>query len=196
MRQDIRQQSAVSPLVDTSASYGWLSIAVHWLTAIAIISLWLLGQSIESAGSAEVDARRALHVSVAASAWLVILFRIGWRFTAGHPKVRGLTQRIHITAKWTHYLMLLLLLLMLLSGPLMVWGGGQAVVIFDSIAIPGPVGESAQLRDLAHAIHSLSARALLVLVLIHIGAAFKHLMFHSDDTIVRMLWPGPAEERQ
>ncbi len=196
MPQDKQQETATSGLVDTSATYGWVSIAMHWLTAIAVIALWILGQRIEAAGSVEIDTRRALHVSIAAAAWLVILFRIGWRFNTGHPKVRGLSSRIHLVAKLAHYLMLVLLLLMLLSGPLMVWAGGQAVEIFDSIAVPGPIGESAQLRDLAHSIHSAAARALFVLVLIHIGAALKHLMFHTDDTIVRMLWPGPAEERQ
>jgi len=26
-------------------------------------------------------------------------------------------------------------------------------------------------------------------VLIHLGGTLKHIIFHEDDTIVRMLWP-------
>jgi cytochrome b561 len=196
MLQESPQDGATSRLVDTPSTYGWISIAIHWLTAATIIALWFLGQRIESAGSIDVDSRRALHVSIAASAWLVILFRIVWRLNAGHPKVRGQTQLIHNIAKLAHYLVLGLLLLMLVSGPLMVWAGGQAISVFDTVTIAAPIGTSAELEGFAHAIHSFAARGLFVLVLLHIAGALKHLMFHSDDTIVRMLWPGPAEDRQ
>ena len=37
---------------------------------------------------------------------------------------------------------------------------------------------------------------LFVLVIVHIGGALKHLMFHTDDTIVRMLWPGRTDEKE
>jgi len=195
MPEENRQGVAVSRLTDTPSSYGWVSIAVHWLIAVAVIALWFLGQRIESAGTADIDARRALHVSVAATAWLFVLFRIVWRFRAGHPQVRGQTLLTHRLAKSAHYLMLGLLLLMLLSGPTMVWAGGQAISLFDLMMLPGPVGASAELQEFAHVVHEFAARGLFLLVLVHIAGALKHLMFHSDDTIVRMLWPGSAEDR-
>ena len=178
-----------SRFADTSISYGWVSIVLHWLTATVVIALWFLGQSIDSAEAGNVATRRTLHVSVAASAWLVVLLRILWRFRAGHPKVRGLTERTHRIAMWTHYLMLFLLALMLLSGPLAVWATGQAIVIFETLVIPSPITVSDELQEFARTVHSISARGLFLLVLIHIGAALKHLMFHTDDSIVRMLWP-------
>ena len=92
--------------------------------------------------------------------------------------------------------MLAVLLVMLLSGPVMVWASGRPVQIFDMVSIPGPFVESESLRKMAWAAHSRAALALLILVVVHIGAALKHLMFHSDDTIVRMLWPGTRTETQ
>jgi len=179
-----------SNLLDDDSVYGWISILLHWVTAIAIVVLWFLGKSVFSSSTADIDAQRALHISLAASFWLVILARIIWRFRSGHPHVRGQTLLIHRIAKVAHYAMLIALLLMLVSGPIMVWSGGHDVGIFGLLAIPGPVPESESLRDFAWSIHSNSALLLVVLVVLHIGGALKHLMFHTDDTIARMIWPG------
>ena len=91
--------------------------------------------------------------------------------------------------------MLIVIALMLLSGPFLVWADGNAIALPGDIRIPGPVGKSAFLRELAWQIHENMANILFVLVVLHIGGALKHLMFHQDDTIVRMIWPGrPATQ--
>ena len=178
---------------DSHTRYGWTSIALHWITAIAVIALWVIGKSIFSSEPDFVDARRSLHVSIAAGAWLILLLRIVWRFRERHPRVRGQSLRIHRIAKAAHYAMLMLLLAMMLSGPLLVWAGGSPIGIFGLVSIPAPFAASDALRSLAWYLHSKAAMLLLVLVLLHIGGALKHLMFHSDDTIVRMIWPGKVE---
>ena len=183
-------QARKSRLYDTGSIYGWISILLHWVTAIIVIALWIIGQSIMNMPLEEVSDRRALHVSIAASAWLLLIFRALWRFRSGHPHVRGQSAVIHRIAVVAHYAMLVIMLLMLVSGPLMVWFDGRAITIFDTVAIPGPLGESQTLSELAWFIHSNAAMALFWLVLLHIGGALKHLMFHSDDTIARMIWPG------
>ena len=188
MVQEFRDRQ--SRLYDTGSIYGWISILLHWVTAIIVIALWFIGQSIMNVSLEEVDDRRALHVSVAASAWLLLIVRTLWRFRSGHPHVRGQSDSIHRIAVVAHYAMLIIMLLMLLSGPLMVWTGGRAIAIFDTICIPGPLGESETLGELAWFIHSNAAMALFWLVILHIGGALKHLMFHADDTIARMIWPG------
>jgi cytochrome b561 len=184
-----------SAMQDSGTVYGWVSIILHWSTAIAVIALWVIGKSILSSDPDAMDARRALHVSIGASAWFVILIRVIWRLRAGHPRVRGQSLRIHRIAKAAHYAMLMLLLVMLLSGPLMVWAGGRDIGVFGLVAIPGPFASSEALRSLAWYLHSKAAILLLVLTLLHIGGALKHLMFHSDDTIVRMIWPGKVETK-
>lgn len=193
MQDNSNTRKPQSGLVDGSATYGWISIGAHWLAAALVIALWLIGKSIMSSESHLIDGRRSLHVSIAASAWLLLLLRIIWRFHQGHPRVKGQTMRTHRIAKANHYAMLMLLLVMLLSGPLMVWAGGEQIGVFGLVSIPGPFGSAEGLRSLAWYLHTKAATILLVLVLLHIGGALKHLMFHSDDTIVRMIWPGKVE---
>jgi cytochrome b561 len=189
-KQSTQRNAAIR---DSDSVYGWVSIALHWITAATVVALWFIGKSIFSGDPDAMDARRSLHVSIAASAWLLILVRIIWRFREGHPHVRGQSMRIHRIARAAHYAMLTILLVMILSGPLMVWADGAKIDIFGLASIAGPFGASEALRSLAWYLHSKAAVLLLVLVLLHIGGALKHLMFHDDDTIVRMIWPEKVE---
>lgn len=191
-----QQQDASSRhyrLYDSAGIYGWISILLHWTTTVIVIALWFIGKSILNGSSEDADGLRQLHISIAASAWLLVAFRIIWRLRSGHPHVKGQTLLIHRIAKFTHYGMLAVLAVMLLSGPLLVWSSGGEIAIFDKLAVPGPVGESEALRSFAWLLHSNASLLLLVLVLFHIGGALKHLMFHTDDTIIRMIWPGRQE---
>ena len=179
-------------LRDSRSVYGWTSILLHWVTAILVIALWFIGRSIAESGPEQIDSRRALHISIAASAWALLLLRVIWRFRSGHPRIRGQSDLIHYVARTTHYTMLLVMIVMLLSGPFLVWSGGNSVIIFGALSIPSPLGHVESVSRLAWFIHSNAAALLFWLVLLHIGGALKHLMFHADDTFVRMIWPGKA----
>lgn len=188
-------QNSASPatkfqLLDSDATFGWASILLHWITAIIVVALWYFGKSILNGPPEDSDAMRDLHVSLAANAWLIIFARVVWRVRSGHPHVKGQSLRMHRIAKLAHYIMLLVLGLMLFSGPLLIWSGENSIDVFGLLTIPSPLSASESLREVAWFIHSNSSMALLVLVLLHIGGALKHLMFHSDDTIARMIWPG------
>ena len=160
-------------LLDRNNSFGWLSIGLHWFATVAIILLWFIGQSIALQSIEQIDARRSLHVTLGLIVWLPLVARIVWRFKAGHPRVNGQTLMTHQLAKAAHYVMLLLLLVMLISGPLMAW------------VMP----ERSALSEIAFSFHSFAAKALAVLVVLHILAALKHLMFHGDETVARIFVP-------
>ncbi len=165
--------SKTRALFDKSNSFGWLSIGLHWFATLAIILLWFIGQSIASQSIELIDTRRSLHVTLGLIAWLPLVARIAWRFKSGHPRVNGQTQLTHRLAKAAHYAMLLVLIIMLISGPLMAW------------AMP----DRGSLSEFAFTFHSNAAKALAVLVVLHILAALKHLMFHEDETVARIFVP-------
>ncbi|MBT8146708.1 MAG: cytochrome b/b6 domain-containing protein, partial [Gammaproteobacteria bacterium] len=111
--------SQSNSLQDQPNSFGWISISLHWITAVIITALWILGRSIEFQAVDAIDARRTLHVTVGLIAWLVLAGRIFWRLKHPHPRAVGQSNRIHRVARFAHYLMLGLLGIMLLSGPLL-----------------------------------------------------------------------------
>ncbi len=168
----MRNRSRENTLYDRPDSFGWVSILVHWVTTIVIITLWFIGRGITDQDSPEaIDARRGLHVMIALYAWLVLLFRIIWRLHQGHPRATGQTMFIHRVARTVHYVMLVVIATMMTSGPV--------VAFVDNRAI----------SEFALKIHATSASILFALVLIHLGGTLKHIIFHEDDTIVRILWP-------
>jgi len=168
----VTQDAKNSTLLDQPDSFGWVSIIVHWLTTIIIIALWFIGRSIAEQDSVvAVDARRGLHVTIGLTVWLLLLFRIVWRLRMHHPRAKGQSLLIHRVARTIHYTMLAGIVLMMISGPIM--------VLFNSNTV----------NAFALLVHRNVASAMLALVLIHLGGTLKHIIFHEDDTIVRMLWP-------
>ena len=163
----------ISSLLDKKNSFGWISIGLHWFAASAIILLWFVGQSIALQSVEQIDARRSLHITLGLIAWLPLATRIAWRLKTGHPHAHGQTLRTHRLAKTVHYVVLMVLVIMLISGPIMAW------------AMPN----RNDLAELAFIFHSFAAKALAVLVVLHILAAMKHLMFHEDETIARIFVP-------
>ena len=99
------------------------------------------------------------------------MFRIVWRLRMHHPRARGQSLFIHRVARTVHYVMLVGIALMMISGPFM--------ILFDEDTVTG----------IAFFVHRNTATAMLALVVVHIGGTLKHIIFHEDDTIVRMLWP-------
>lgn len=165
-----------SSFQDQPNSFGWVSIALHWTTAVVITTLWILGKSIEFQAADAIDDRRSLHVTLGLLAWLLLAIRIGWRVRYPHPRAVGQSDSIHSIARFAHYLMLGLLAVMLLSGPMLAW---------SLSALSGQSGMAA----IAHLVHGTAANLLALLVLIHIGGALKHLMFNDDETIARIFIP-------
>ena len=187
------QSRSDSPLWDRPDTFGWVSIAIHWLTTVLIVVLWYLGQSISNQGPAEIDARRALHVSLAVSGWLLLLFRIIWRVRIGHPHADGQSSRIHRIARSAHFAILGALLMMLVSGPVTIWAQANPTRFFGLLPLPVASSYHPLVAELAATTHAAAGMVLLVLVLIHVFGALKHLMFNDDETIVRMLWPKPRQ---
>ena len=164
-----------SSLDDQPNSFGWISIALHWTTSLALISLWFIGQSLAWLDPQAVDARRSLHILLGLIAWLPLMARIVWRYLQGHPKVLGQSALISKLARLNQNLMLGCVLVMIITGPVM--AGVGAWNLADSIAV------------VALWLHAKAAILLALLVVAHISGALKHLMFNDDETLARIFVP-------
>lgn len=175
---------------DETNSYGWVSIAFHWVVAGFIFTLWFLGDSIAFFETAEQKASfRRLHISIAVVGYLFLWARIIWRLKSGHPRLDGQSNLDHWVANTAHYVMLVGITFMLISGPLLVWSVGGAIDVFDWFSIPSPMGLNVGLYQWAYRIHDWSANAIMLVVVLHMSGAFKHLMFNDDEIFLRMFVP-------
>jgi len=179
-----------SRIKDSNDSYGWVSILLHWMVVCVVMTLWFIGDSAETLGAGdEAIEQIRLHISIAGCTYVVLCLRIGWRLISGHPSLDGQGPVDHWVANTAHYILLGAISAMLLSGPLMVWSGGRDILIFDWFSIPTPMGPNEILHGAMEALHVFSSRVILIVALLHMAGACKHLMFDDDDVFLRMLVP-------
>ena len=170
---------------DRDGGYGWTSIILHWLAAIAIIVLLFAGDSIGTAGE---PARRA-HTTIASCAWLVLAARIVWRLMEGHPPPAASQGRFSYTAGVAvHYALLAGIALMLVSGPVAGWSSGGGIEVFD-LHIPGAEPRIPDLYAIAREAHIIGAVVLAVGTAAHIAGVLKHMFFDRDNLFDRIMVP-------
>jgi cytochrome b561 len=183
-------EMAALRLNDSGHNYGWVSIVLHWLTAAAIIALWIVGDSIDADGGKYFDQTLRLHTTIGLSMYPFLAARIFWRLHCGHPGRLPTQGRIAFsTGKFTHYVMIYCLLALIVSGPLMAWAGALPLRLFDR-ALPAPFGPSLPLFNVLHEIHVFASSALALLALAHICSVFIHMMIPKDKTFDKIMTPG------
>ena len=167
---------------DRDGGYGWISIALHWLTAAAIFALLFVGDSIAAVGDGELR----LHTTIASMAYILLALRIVWRLVEGHPG--GKKSWSHTTGVAVHYALLFAIGLMLVSGPLAAWSSGVGIRIFQ-LTIPSPMPPSPSVFQFAKASHDAGAAILVWGVLVHVAGVLKHMFVDRDHLFDRIMVP-------
>jgi cytochrome b561 len=183
--------------INSERGYGWLSIALHWLAAFAILAMFWSGFAAENAGDlGDREARRALmgfHIGFGASIALLLLARIAAHFAQQRPAPVQQAKPLMLLSSMTHLLLLGAILIQVVSGPLAVWSGGRDINVFDVFAIPTPFAERNQgVHEAAEAMHALGRWALIVLIALHVLGALKHAFIDRDGVLRRMLAPAKS----
>jgi cytochrome b561 len=174
-------------LADTRTGYGWISIGLHWLTAILVVVMLFVGNSIPGPDGVYADKLR-LHTSLAFVFYIALWFRIYWRFAQGHPgPLPRQTGVFFLIGKYLHFSLLVALAGMLVSGPVMAWAGGFPVEVFSAFTLPPMIGLSPTAFVVSHTVHVACATYLALGVLVHMAGAAKHFFINNDGTIDKIL---------
>src|SRR5690348_13761373 len=143
------------------------TIALHWTTAILVVVLWTIGQTIDifPNGPLRVD-YRSVHIACGLALGVVLVARLAWRLTRRWslpPIDHGVLLFI---ARGTHWLLYALLITAVGLGIVYLWVRGDS--IFNLFRIPAydPVNR----RALSHQVgdwHALAANAILIAAGLH-----------------------------
>ena len=173
---------------NTQDGYGLVSIGLHWLVALTVTGLFVLGLWMVDLGYYHPWYQRApdLHKSVGVSLFVIMLVRVAWRYTNPIPQAigGGAQQR---AAAWVHRLMYTMMYLLMLSGYLISTADGRSISVFGRIAVPASISGLPNQADIAGKVHSVLAFALIALAGVHSLAALKHHLVDRDQTLRRML---------
>ncbi len=182
---------------NTNQSYGIVSILLHWLMAILIIGLFVLGEYMVDLDyySKWYNAAPWWHKSIGMGVFALLLFRIIWVLSNIHPTPLGSYKSWEIkAAKVTHYLFYILLIVICISGYLISTAKGAVIEFFNLFAVPAVISFSKQQADTAGEVHEIAAYVMAFLFLLHVCATFKHHFFDKDTTLLRILKPNKPKE--
>jgi cytochrome b561 len=176
-------------LRNTRYAYGWAAIALHWISAVGVIALYLLGERMEEAakGAAKTAAMN-LHVSVGVLLFTFLVARLLWSVSQPAPSMLDRNRIFQMAARTVQGLFLVMILVLLVTGPLAVWSTGRGLVVFDWFVLPSPIGRMPQLHELAEEVHGAATKLFWPLIVLHVAGALKHLIVDRDATLRRMLW--------
>ena len=172
-------------LKSSSSRYGSIAIAIHWLTALAIVGMLFTGLS--AANMADDAAELALlraHAVMGALIGVLTLFRILWfvafdRRPADQPGMSSLQRG---AAHAVHFGLYLVILIMVASGVGTIMLTGANLQLFGNAPLPLPDFTLAP----PFTVHGLVARMLIALLIGHIGAALYHQFIKRDRLLARM----------
>lgn len=169
----------------TTTRYGTVAVTIHWLSAIFILAL--VGSGFRAASLVDSTAKASilsLHVPLGIIILLLTLTRLAWWIFADKKPthVEGDPAWQTLCAKAVHVMFYIVILGMTASGIGIMILSGAGNILFGGLEGPLP-----NFWDyLPRVPHGIGARAMVVLLALHIGAALYHHFVKKDGLIWRM----------
>jgi cytochrome b561 len=174
---------------DDKARYDGVSIGLHWLTAVLVITQFALALLWDGFDRPTHRTMVTAHMSFGIILTALILARIIWRLMPAHRLPSLAAGWVGRAAKGVHYLLYVLLAAEAVLGFLTRWWEGREMSFFG-LLIPGPFGAGD--RATHHMFmewHEKVGWAIIIVATGHAAAALYHHVVLKDRTLRRML-PG------
>ena len=178
-------------MIDGKATpaYSLTARALHWITAVLILTMLPLGVVIAAKWSGPLkDQLYDLHRSIGAVIIPLMALRLGYRLT--HPPL-PLSDDVppiqRLAAHATHWGLYALLIVQ----PLVGWAGSSAfaapVIVFGLFQLPMIAPANRALSDQLLFVHRSIGLTIACLVAVHIAAAIYHHFVHKDRVLMLMI---------
>lgn len=182
-------------LRNSTTRWGAVSQFLHWLIVLLIAVMAVLGLSMtELPNGIDKIKTYALHKSIGISVLALVLLRLLWRLVAGPVPVAPGPRWQQRLAATTHVGLYVLMLAIPLSGWAFNSAANFALRWFGWFNLPRLVSADPGLKALFHAAHEWLFWLLVVVVLVHAGAALKHHWMDRDEVLTRMLPRLPTKK--
>ena len=170
-------------LKSTSTQYGRMAISLHWLSALGAILAFAAGFSVVNLAPPERQAPiLVVHIVLGLIVFALTLLRLLWWLAfdrhpgapAGQPRWQALSAQI------VHVGLYVLLILMATSGIATVLLSGA----LPTLLAGGPVPDLSEV--VPRIAHGVMSKLLLLLFVVHVGAAIYHQVIRGDRLLARM----------
>jgi cytochrome b561 len=193
------------PARDSSAGWGWVTRALHWLMAALI--LFQLGFGLYMTRVEDLLERFVLtqtHKSWGFVIFLLALGRVLWRLAnRARPALPPTMPAWQVRAAGiSHALLYVLMILLPVSGWVMASASPtqdllqMQNLVFARYALPDPFVPGVEvIEEAAKTVHATAAICLATLLALHVGAALKHQFVDHDGLLARIVRGAPPEVR-
>ena len=173
-------------MVKPKKNYSPASKMMHWLAALVIIGLLIVGMVMEEmANGPDKFELMGLHKSFGVVALILLALRIPLRLINPVLPLPGTPAADVLKAKAIKALLYILMFVMPVSGILMSQAGGHPVAMFG-LELPSLLAENEELHEIFEAVHGIASKVLIAAILLHVAAALFHHFIKRDDTLKRM----------
>ena len=183
-------------------AYSPVMKTFHWTTVALVATLLALGWTMTSDLETIKPIRGALfalHKSLGLTILLLTVLRICWRSTHPVPPMPPVLRPWEVAVfKTVHYLLYTMLLVQPLVGWTIVTIMQKKSLFFGLFPFPDlpllPAFQNPKAAaDFLGNVHAAGAMVLVALLVLHVGAAFRHHFLIRDNVLFRMAptWLGP-----
>jgi cytochrome b561 len=176
-----------------AAQPGYDSVAktLHWLILVLLIAQYGVAWTMPNIGrNTPAVGLVSLHFSIGVTILAIVILRLLWRWTHPVPTLRGIVPSWQVALAYLSHGLLYLVLLVL---PILGWVDsgfrGYSIDFFGLFTIPQLIASSPALAGRTGDIHAFVGTLLLILVGLHVLAAF------SDRAARRCFLPHAAGAR-
>lgn len=169
--------------------FGLVSITLHWLMAVLIIGLLIMGlYMVELPIGIQKLKFYGWHKEYGILVLMLVAIRLGWRLNNVVPALpTHLAKWQQWAARTVHFALYGFMILNPLTGWLLSSASGVSVSFFGLFVLPDLMGPNETYKMIFREAHEWLAFGLMGTICAHIGAALQHHFIYKDDTLRRML---------
>jgi cytochrome b561 len=189
-RQEVR-------LIEGQARFPAISRFLHWLMAIMVLSMLLIGVGMVATESNRYHVLVSLHKPLGIAILVLVIIRLVNRLLNPPPPLpASLPGWQRMAAEGSHYMLYALMLIM----PLIGWGMLSAepypVVLAGSVRLPPILPQSATLYAWLRQLHTVLGYLFFFTFLAHFGAALLHVFVRRDGVFESMASFGRSRRQR
>ena len=175
---------------NTEDHYGSVSILLHWMIAILMIGLLIIGiYMVPLPISREKLKFYRWHKEFGMLVLMLVFLRVAWRLSNITPSLSNLPFLEKMAARSVHFSFYIFMFAIPMTGWMMSSSAGFPVSFFGLFLLPDLVSPDENLRITLIEIHKWLGYLLIATIFLHVGASLKHHFINKDDILRRMLWP-------
>lgn len=175
------------PMRNSETHYGVIAIILHWVMAILLIALLVLGLYMVGLPiSLEKLKFYGWHKEYGILALMLVVIRMVWRCANITPRL-SIPLLEKIAARTVHWAFYGFMFALPITGWLITSAAGLPASFFGLFVLPNLVSPNEDLMKLFQEIHKWLGYGLIATIILHACAALKHHFINKDDILRRML---------